>query len=40
VRRLSNQLAKEKLGFEAKIDLREGLRRTLEWYHAIALNKA
>lgn len=40
VRRLSNQLAKEKLGFEAKIDLREGLRRTLEWYRAVALNKA
>jgi GDP-L-fucose synthase len=40
VRRLSSKLAKEKLGFEAKVGLKEGLRRTLEWYHAVALNKA
>ncbi len=32
VRRLSNQLAKDKLGFEAKIGLREGLSRALAWY--------
>jgi GDP-L-fucose synthase len=40
VRRLSRKLAKEKLGFEAKVGLKEGLRRTLDWYHAVALNKA
>jgi len=34
VRRLSNELAKTKLGFTAQTSLREGLRRTLEWYHA------
>lgn len=27
--------ARQLLGYEPKIDLREGLRRTLEWYHAI-----
>jgi len=32
VRRLSNALAKEKLGFEATTDLRAGLARTLSWY--------
>lgn len=26
--------ARQLLGYEPKIDLREGLRRTLEWYHA------
>jgi GDP-L-fucose synthase len=32
VRRLSNVLAKQKLGFEATTDLRTGLKRTLDWY--------
>lgn len=32
VRLMSNDLARETLGFEPKIDLRSGLRRTLEWY--------
>jgi GDP-L-fucose synthase len=34
VRRLSNALAKHKLGFEAKVSLREGIGRTLTWYRA------
>jgi GDP-L-fucose synthase len=37
VRRLSNKLAREQLGFEAKIALREGLKRTLDWYHTVAM---
>jgi GDP-L-fucose synthase len=32
VRRLSNALAKAKLGFEAKTDLRTGLARAIAWY--------
>ena len=32
VRRLSNALAKQKLGFEATTDLHTGLKRTLDWY--------
>ena len=36
VRRLGNKLAKEKLGFEAKTDLRSGLESTLRWYRANA----
>lgn len=31
-RLISNDYAREKLGFEPKISLEEGLRRTLEWY--------
>ena len=31
-RRLDTSRAKEEFGFEARIDLREGLRRTIEWY--------
>jgi GDP-L-fucose synthase len=34
VRRLSNVLAKEKLGFSAPTDLRTGLQNTLSWYRA------
>ncbi|NVM22075.1 MAG: GDP-L-fucose synthase [Desulfobacterales bacterium] len=33
-RRLDTSKAKEEFGFEAKTDLREGLRRTIEWYMA------
>lgn len=32
IRLMSNELARASLGFEPKIDLRTGLRRTLEWY--------
>lgn len=32
VRRMSNQLARDTLGFSPKVSLRDGLRRTLEWY--------
>jgi GDP-L-fucose synthase len=32
VRRLSNQLAKQKLGFEATTDLASGLAKALSWY--------
>lgn len=32
VRLMSNELARQTLGFSPKIDLRAGLRRTLEWY--------
>jgi GDP-L-fucose synthase len=35
VRRLSNELAHTKLGFRAKIGLEDGLKRTLDWYHAV-----
>ena len=31
-RRLDTSKAKAEFGFEARIDLREGLRRTIEWY--------
>jgi GDP-L-fucose synthase len=34
VRRLSASLAREKLGFAAKVSLHEGLKRTLHWYRA------
>ena len=34
VMRLSSKLAEEKLGFKCKVDLHEGLSRTLEWYRA------
>lgn len=36
VRRMSADLAARLLGFEAKIDLREGLRRTMAWYREAA----
>lgn len=32
IRLIDNRLAREKLGFQARIGLREGLRRTLAWY--------
>jgi len=31
-RRLDVSKAKREFGFEAKVDFREGLRRTIEWY--------
>jgi GDP-L-fucose synthase len=34
VRLMDNSLAREKLGFEARLPLAEGLRRTIEWYRA------
>jgi GDP-L-fucose synthase len=34
VRRLSNELAKKKLGFETTVGLPEGLKRTLDWYRS------
>lgn len=34
VRRLSAKLAKEKLGFETKVDLPTGLTRAIDWYRA------
>ena len=34
---MDTKLARERLGFEARISLEEGLRRTLAWYRA---NKA
>lgn len=34
VRLMDNRLAREKLGFEARIPLEEGLRRTLAWYRS------
>ncbi|UYN97339.1 MAG: NAD-dependent epimerase/dehydratase family protein [Enhydrobacter sp.] len=37
VRLMDNSLARDKLGFEARISLEEGLRRTIAWYKA---NKA
>ncbi len=37
VRLMDSSLAREKLGFEARLSLAEGLRRTVEWYRA---NKA
>lgn len=39
-RRLDTSRAKEEFGFEAKVDLREGLRRTIEWYRSHALSTA
>jgi len=36
VRRLSNKLAKEKLGFEAHTKLKDGLKRTVDWYRSSA----
>lgn len=33
-RRLETSRAREEFGFEAKMELREGLRRTIEWYEA------
>jgi GDP-L-fucose synthase len=32
VRLMDNSLAREQLGFEARLSLAEGLRRTIEWY--------
>lgn len=32
IRRASVQKAKDKLGFEAKVGIREGIRKTIEWY--------
>ncbi len=37
IRLMDTRLARERLGFEARTSLEEGLRRTLEWYRA---NKA
>ncbi|SJZ42402.1 GDP-L-fucose synthase [Enhydrobacter aerosaccus] len=34
VRLMDNSLARSKLGFEARLSLEEGLRRTIEWYRA------
>lgn len=34
IRLMDNSLARDKLGFEARISLEEGLRRTLAWYRA------
>ncbi len=34
VRRLSAKLAKEKLGFEVKVNLPAGLKRAIDWYRA------
>jgi GDP-L-fucose synthase len=34
VRLMDNSLAREKLGFETRLSLAEGLRRTIEWYRA------
>ena len=34
-RRLDVSKAKEEFGFEAKVDFREGLKRTIEWYRAV-----
>lgn len=34
IRLMSNELARQSLGFAPKIDLRAGLRRTLEWYRS------
>ena len=31
-RKVSNKLAKEKFGFKPKITLKEGLRKTIDWY--------
>ena len=31
-RKVSNELAEEKLGFKAEITLEEGLHKTIEWY--------
>jgi len=41
-RRLDTSKAKREFGFEAKMDFREGLRRTIEWYgkHSVAEGKA
>lgn len=36
-RKLNNEKAKKELGFEAKISLEEGLRRTIKWYEDNAL---
>jgi len=33
-RRLDTSKAKKEFGFEAKVDFREGLRRTIKWYKA------
>ena len=32
-RRLNTSKAKEKFGFEARVELKEGLKRTIGWYH-------
>jgi GDP-L-fucose synthase len=37
IRLLSNKLGKEKLGFEATVTLKEGLTRTLDWYHKVVI---
>jgi GDP-L-fucose synthase len=34
-RRLDTSKAKQEFGFEAKVDFREGLRRTIEWYKRV-----
>jgi GDP-L-fucose synthase len=34
VRLMDNRLARQRLGFEARLPLAEGLRRTIEWYRA------
>jgi GDP-L-fucose synthase len=34
-RRLDTSKAKQEFSFEAKVDFREGLKRTIEWYRAL-----
>jgi GDP-L-fucose synthase len=36
-RRLDVSKAKKEFGFEAKVDFREGLRRTIDWYRGVVL---
>lgn len=31
-RKVSNKRAEEKIGFKPEINLKEGLKRTIEWY--------
>ena len=39
-RLIDNSLARKKLGFDPKVPLAEGLRRTLEWYKANPFREA
>ena len=36
VRLMDNSAARQKLGFEARTSLDEGLRRTIQWYRTMA----
>jgi GDP-L-fucose synthase len=40
LRFMDNSLARDKLGFEAKVSLAEGIRRTLQWYRSSGAKKA